>query len=179
MLRQVALAMMQPGTPSQAQAASAMTGANNAAVAAAVSSASAQSVTNSAAVAAILAASQQPQNSQYTTAFTNTGATNPGAGNANNSLISLAGLSSYQQVQLANGQSALFPLLTNGYHPAHHQHHLNQHLQLQQAAFLADHNALLHPTTATMSPGAAAASANGLIPPQQRTDRLQVRHFII
>ena len=93
----------------------------------------------------------------------------------------ISALSSFPQVQLSNGQ--LFPVLSNGgayHHPAshqqlnhqHHLHHQQQTLNLHQAYLAAaDPNSLLQ---STMSPGAAAASANGLIPPQQRTDRLQV-----
>ena len=63
---------------------------------------------------------------------------------------------------------------TNGYHP-----HQQQNIHMQQAALYAASDpataALLHQVNATnVSPGAAAATANGLIPPQQRTDRLQV-----
>jgi hypothetical protein len=92
--------------------------------------------------------------------------------------------SSFPQVQLANGQPQLMPILTsNGYHHQHqaslngHQQQRHHHQSLQQpqyqTAYLTDPNSLLHHHH-TMSPGAAAASANGLLPPQQRTDRLQV-----
>jgi hypothetical protein len=84
------------------------------------------------------------------------------------------GLTTYSQVQLAtNGNGAqahLLPMLANGFHP--HPHH---HLQQMQQAIYAD------PTTAALlqvsavSPGAANAS---LLPPQQRTDRLQVNKQI-
>jgi hypothetical protein len=84
---------------------------------------------------------------------------------------------SFPQVQLANanGQPQLVPILTsNGYHHqaalnGHHRHHHQSLSQQYQPAYLADPNSLLHHT---MSPG--AASANALLPPQQRTDRLQV-----
>lgn len=88
------------------------------------------------------------------------------------------------------------PGSTNGYHThqsrhshlaANHlpQHHLNMHqLQGAGATFLTDHNGFIHQipnssllaaVTATgASPGAVAATANGLLAPQQRTDRLPV-----
>lgn len=89
----------------------------------------------------------------------------------------------YSQVQLnANGQPTLLPMIAahNGFHPAH----ANQHLQAQQAAFLAADpttTALLHQVQAAsgLSPGAAAATANGLLAPQQRTDRLLVNRTIL
>ena len=89
------------------------------------------------------------------------------------------------------------PGSTNGYHTYqsrhshlaanhHPQHHLNMHqLQGAGATFLTDHNGFIHQipssllaaVTATSngaSPGAVAATANGLLAPQQRTDRLPV-----
>lgn len=87
------------------------------------------------------------------------------------------GLTTYSQVQLAtNGNGAqahLLPMLANGFHP--HPHH---HLQQMQQAIYAT---AADPTTAALlqvsavSPGAANAS---LLPPQQRTDRLQVNKQI-
>lgn len=101
-------------------------------------------------------------------------------------------------MQLANGQPTLLPMIaTNGYHPHSHHlaapqhhsaqtHHLNHHHPHQhnfnmQQAFL-DHTGLLHQVSnaaavaaaANGSPGAVAATANGLLAPQQRTDRLPV-----
>jgi hypothetical protein len=63
--------------------------------------------------------------------------------------------------------------------PHHHHHHLAQNAHLAGHPSLLSNSALQHlnlmqQTQTTMSPGAAAASANGLLPPQQRTDRLQV-----
>ena len=53
----------------------------------------------------------------------------------------------------------------------------NQPINLAQQAFLTDPSALLHQVT-TLSPGAAAATANGLLAPQQRTDRLLVNTIL-
>ncbi len=88
------------------------------------------------------------------------------------------GLTTYSQVQLAtNGNGAqahLLPMLANGFHP--HPHH---HLQQMQQAIYAT---AADPTTAALlqvsavSPGAANPS---LLPPQQRTDRLQVNKQIL
>jgi hypothetical protein len=72
-------------------------------------------------------------------------------------------------------------MLANGYHHHHHthphQHHNSHNLHHMQQQFDPNTVSLLHQVNAanaTVSPGAAAASANGLLPPQQRTDRLQV-----
>jgi len=84
----------------------------------------------------------------------------------------------YSQVQLATngtgGQTTLLPILTNGFHP-HHAHQLQQNLHMQQAIYATTSDpATTLLQVSAVSPGAAAASANGLLPPQQRTDRLQV-----
>ena len=69
-------------------------------------------------------------------------------------------------------------MISNGFHPSHHPHQLHQ-THMQQAIYATTSD----PTTAALlqvsavSPGAAAATANGLLPPQQRTDRLQVLEF--
>jgi len=77
------------------------------------------------------------------------------------------------------GGPTLLPMLSNGYHHSqhHHAHHPPQHNLHMQQQFDPNTVSLLHQVNAanaTVSPGAAAASANGLLPPQQRTDRLQV-----
>ena len=94
-----------------------------------------------------------------------------------------------KQTTYSQVQPTLLPILANnGYHPhSHHgQQQQQQHQQQQQQvqnlhmqqlyAAASDPISLLHQVNATanVSPGAAAASANGLLPPQQRTDRLQV-----
>lgn len=69
-------------------------------------------------------------------------------------------------------QPTLLPMLANGFHHQSHHPHQLQHMQQAIYATTSDPTTLLQ--VSAVSPGAAAASANGLLPPQQRTDRLQV-----
>ena len=86
----------------------------------------------------------------------------------------------YSPVQLnANGQATLLPMITNGFHSPHH----SQNIHIQQTA-----SAIFDPSTSTLlhqvggsnvSPGIGQQTGNptnnpGLLPLQQRTDRLQV-----
>lgn len=102
------------------------------------------------------------------------------------------------QLTNANGQPTLLPMIAttaaNGFHPhqqaasaLHNPHHVHAQGMLMPQAYI-DSNGLIHPVSAaagpappgqatTISPGAAAATANGLLAPQQRTDRLTVRVF--
>jgi hypothetical protein len=96
-------------------------------------------------------------------------------------------LKSQFQLTNANGQPTLLPMMptsANGFHhhlaaaaAAHHHPHHGHHAQNMhmQQAFI-DSSGLIHQVSAasTVSPGAAAATANGLLAPQQRTDRLPV-----
>ena len=63
----------------------------------------------------------------------------------------------------AGTQQTMLPVIANGY--AHHSHQMQHPAHLHQALYAADPN-MLH----SVSP----ATANGIIAPQQRTDRLPV-----
>jgi len=76
----------------------------------------------------------------------------------------------YQPIQLANGQPHLLQMLSNGYS---NQNLITHNLHMQQQNIYANdpNSTLLH--SSTISPP-ILSNANNILPPQQRTDRLQV-----
>ena len=123
--------------------------------------------------AALLAAATATRSTPHQ--YATFAATSPSSTNSSSSSVSghvpqfYPSLAGYQQVQLANGQPHLLQMIPNGY--AGHQ--LGGHIYasdpgstlLQQVS----HNSTLSPPVLT--------NANGILPPQQRTDRLQVSYF--
>ncbi|RNA39190.1 muscleblind 2 isoform X1 [Brachionus plicatilis] len=106
-----------------------------------------------------------PQLAQYATYQSATGQLhgNPAAANLIPTLAN-SGLA-YSTLQLnPNGQPTILPMIAG------------QHINLGQQGAFFDQSALMHQVGpgSNLSPGAAAATANGLLAPQQRTDRLMI-----
>jgi len=169
-LRQVALAMMQQ------QQQHPHTNASNLMAA------------NAAAAAALANSSTQAANTptQYATFATSPSAISATANSAGATQIIPATLHNGtilnttfpQTVQFANANGQLMPIIAAGNHGFHHMSASGgaaQNLHMQQAAslFAAADGTFIHQVAAQ----ANTTNPNGLLPPQQRTDRLQVCEF--
>lgn len=175
-LRQVALAMMQQQQQQQHQQTNASNlMAANAAAAAALANSSTQ------------AANTPTQYATFATSPSAIGATTNSAGatqiipaTLHNGTILNATFP--QAVQFANANGQLMPIIAAGNHGFHHvtasaAGAAAQNLHMQQAASLfaatTPDGAFIHQVAAS----ANTTNPNGLLPPQQRTDRLQVCEF--
>ncbi len=171
-LRQVALAMMQQQQQQQHQ----QTNASNLMAAAALSNSSTQ------------AANTPTQYATFATSPSAIGATTNSAGATqiipatlhNGTILNTT---FPQTVQFANANGQLMPIIAAGNHGFHHvtasaAGAAAQNLHMQQAASLfaaaaTPDGAFIHQVAAS----ANSTNPNGLLPPQQRTDRLQVCEF--
>jgi hypothetical protein len=165
-LRQVALAMMQQQQHQQTSASNLMT-------------ANAATLTNT----STQAANTPTQYATFATSPNAIGATSNSAGASQ--LIpatlhngTILNTTFPQTVQFANANGQLMPIIAAGNHGFHHMtasaaSAAAQNLHMQQAAnlFAAPDGAFIHQVAAS----ANSTNPNGLLPAQQRTDRLQVR----